>query len=203
MADTRVSALTSLNGADIVAADLIDIVDVSDTTMAASGTSKKVPITDLITALRALGDLPEMAHKTVDQSNNSATVLADVTELTFPVVANGIYAIEFRLFVVAAATTTGLVVSLNGPAIGTGYMRFGAHIPTTGTALTINGTGTYDSPIVAASTPSITIPTPTLVNAYLANGATAGTVALRMRSEVAGSNVTIQRGSWGRLTRIA
>ena len=41
MPDTPVSGLTSITAADIVDADLVDWVDTSDTTMAASGTNKR------------------------------------------------------------------------------------------------------------------------------------------------------------------
>lgn len=42
MADTKISALTALTGANLADADLLPIVDVSDTTMAASGTDKSM-----------------------------------------------------------------------------------------------------------------------------------------------------------------
>lgn len=48
MADTKISALTSLTGAGSTAdADELPIVDVSDTTMAASGTTKAISMVDL------------------------------------------------------------------------------------------------------------------------------------------------------------
>lgn len=42
MADTRISELTALSGADVAATDEFVVVDKSDTTMAASGTDKRV-----------------------------------------------------------------------------------------------------------------------------------------------------------------
>lgn len=55
MADTKISALTALLGASLASDDLVPVVDVSDTTMAASGTTKAMTITNLITGLSALG----------------------------------------------------------------------------------------------------------------------------------------------------
>lgn len=54
MPDTKLSALTALAAAP-VDADLIAIVDVSDTTMAASGTTKKITIANVFTDRTFLG----------------------------------------------------------------------------------------------------------------------------------------------------
>jgi hypothetical protein len=49
MADTKITALTALTAAD-PANDVIPIVDVSDTTMAASGTTKKISVNNILGA---------------------------------------------------------------------------------------------------------------------------------------------------------
>lgn len=200
---SKVTDLSALTGANLAGGDLIDLVDISDTTMSAQGTNKKQSVDELVIGLRRLAQLPQHVFKTADQSNNSNTTLADVTDLSFAVEANATYLVEFNLFVVAAATTTGLVVALNGPAIGTGYLRYGANIPTTTAVPFMNGATAYDTALVATATPSITVPVLAIVTGFLANGANAGTLALRMRSEISGSNATIQRGSWGRLVKVA
>ena len=51
MADTKISALTALTGANVADGDLFPVVDVSDTSMAASGTNKKMTRVELRTAL--------------------------------------------------------------------------------------------------------------------------------------------------------
>jgi hypothetical protein len=50
MADTEISALTALTGALAADGDLFVIVDVSDTTMAASGTDKSITLLDVLEA---------------------------------------------------------------------------------------------------------------------------------------------------------
>lgn len=57
MADTRISDLTAITGSSVASTDLVPIVDVSDTTMAASGTDKKITATELATAITTLGSL--------------------------------------------------------------------------------------------------------------------------------------------------
>lgn len=72
MADTKISALTALTGANLAAGDLAVVVDTSDTTMSADGTDKKMTITELIAGLEALGvggepdamDVPGVAFAT-------------------------------------------------------------------------------------------------------------------------------------------
>jgi hypothetical protein len=46
MADQKISQLNSLTGANTASGDLVTIVDISDTTMGASGTNKKMTLTE-------------------------------------------------------------------------------------------------------------------------------------------------------------
>lgn len=61
MANTKISALTAITGANLAASDLAVVVDVSDTSMAASGTTKKTTVTDLATAIATAGSLATSA----------------------------------------------------------------------------------------------------------------------------------------------
>ena len=64
MADQRITDLTGLTGAGTATTDVLPIVDVSDTTMAASGTTKKIAISDLAVGL---GVLTSAQHEAVLQ----------------------------------------------------------------------------------------------------------------------------------------
>lgn len=57
MANVKISGLTAIDGATLASTDLIPVVDVSDTTMAGSGTSKKTTVAGLATAIAAAGSL--------------------------------------------------------------------------------------------------------------------------------------------------
>ncbi len=46
MADQKISQLNSLTGANTASGDLVTVVDISDTTMGASGTNKKMTLTE-------------------------------------------------------------------------------------------------------------------------------------------------------------
>jgi hypothetical protein len=83
MADTKITALTALTAAD-PANDVIPIVDVSDTTMAASGTTKKISVNNILgasgTATLAsatiTGDLTvDTSTLKVDSANNRVGIV--------------------------------------------------------------------------------------------------------------------------------
>jgi hypothetical protein len=199
MPDTKISALAQLSGTDLAGGDQFPAVDVSDTTMASSGTTKRISTDDMRIAFGA----PLIVVKSADQSSSDASTLSDVTGLSWPIVANGVYVFAFDLWVLAAATTTGLVIAVNGPTLGTGYLRYGYETPTSATARWQSAATAFNTALVATGVPSTTTAHLARVKGYLSNGANAGTLQLRMRSEVAGSSVTIQRGSYGKLTRLA
>jgi hypothetical protein len=78
MADTKITALTALTAAD-PANDVIPIVDVSDTTMAASGTTKKISVNNILSSSpTASGALTVTGLVTA----GSATITGDLTVAT-------------------------------------------------------------------------------------------------------------------------
>jgi hypothetical protein len=86
MADRRVTEDTAITGANVVAADLFDVVDVSDTTDAATGTNKKITAAETAIAIAALGSLAtdaELAAHTGDASaaHAATAISADSTTL--------------------------------------------------------------------------------------------------------------------------
>jgi len=94
MADTKITALTALTAAD-PANDVIPIVDVSDTTMAASGTTKKISVNNILgasgTATLAsatiTGDLTvDTSTLKVDSTNNRVGIGTATPAVTFDVV---------------------------------------------------------------------------------------------------------------------
>jgi len=98
MPDTKITALTALTAAD-PANDVLPIVDVSDTTMAASGTTKKISINNVLgcsgTATLAsatiTGDLTvDTSTLKVDSANNRVGINTASPQQAFEVVAAGI-----------------------------------------------------------------------------------------------------------------
>lgn len=196
------SDLAKLTASQIALADYLGVRDVSDTSMAATGTNKEILVGDIIDKLRLDQGLPLVKYKTADQSNSSNTTLADVTDMAWAMAVSGEYVLEVICFVVSAATTTGLVLALNGPASPTA-VQYSMESPTSGTAGFHSGATAYETALVATGVLSTTLPQAVRLWGHIRNGSNAGDLQLRMRSEVSGSNTTIRRGSFGRLTRVA
>ena len=76
MADTKITALTALTAAD-PANDVIPIVDVSDTSMAASGTTKKISVNNILGA----SGTATLASATItgDLTVDTSTLVVDAT----------------------------------------------------------------------------------------------------------------------------
>lgn len=190
MADSKVTDLAALSAANIAAGDLLEIVDVSDTSMAASGTNKKVTASDL----RRVGDLVDwqIVVKGSDETVNNSAALQDDNDLLFPVAANESWVFEFLFFTTAASNTPDLRVALTFPAGATvlaevvgptngittvpGELRIFTPITTSGTAVT--GIG------------SISTATPVRIKGVIRNGANAGSVTLQWAQNSADASDT-------------
>lgn len=136
----------------------------------------------------------------VINNNAVANTIQDVTGLSFPVVAGGIYQFEFFIDYTAAATTTGSRWSINGPAFS--RLMLQSNYGLTTTSLTFNQVGAYDQP--AAANASSPLTTGNL--AYMAGQITPsadGNVIARFASEIAGSAITAKRGSLLKWTQVA
>jgi len=196
VANQRVEDLTLIAGNLLVPGDRLIAWDVSDSGDGVAGGDGSYKGVDIDWIGRTV-------YKTADQSNSSNTTLADVTDLAWTVEASKRYVFEFNLFVVAAATTTGLVVAMNGPTIGAGAIKYAYQSPTSGTATFYSGASAYDTALVATGVPSTSVPHLVRVIGYFKAGSTDGTLTLRMRSEVNASNATILEGSSGTIRRVA
>jgi len=109
MADTKITALTALTAAD-PANDVIPIVDVSDTTMAASGTTKKISVNNILGA----SGTATLASATITGALGAAGL--NVTSATIP--ANGVYLGSANNLSFSAASTLGMTLNSTGLAIG-------------------------------------------------------------------------------------
>jgi hypothetical protein len=115
MADSKITALTALTTAD-PATDMFPVVDVSDTTMAASGTTKRISINNILacspTATLAsatiTGDLTvDTSTLKVDSTNNRVGVNNASPSEALDVTGNGFFRGDVSVF----SPTGGAVVS--------------------------------------------------------------------------------------------
>ena len=148
MAKTKITALTELTDTNIAIGDLIPIVDISDTSQAASGTTKKVTITSLATAVASAfsGDSPTFVNLTT----TGTTTLGDSGDAT---TVNG------TLGVTGVATFTDNIVMASGKGID-----FSATANSSGTMtselLSDYEEGTWTPTLTPATSGTITITSP-------------------------------------------
>lgn len=126
--------------------------------------------------------------------SNSTVNFADVTGLTFSVSANTVYSFACDLSYTTAVSTTALQLAINGPASPTA-MRYSVRTSTTATAMHSASQSAYDTNTNPGTGGGATA-LPVRISGTLENGANAGTLAIRLRSEVASSAVTVLRGSF-------
>ena len=129
----------------------------------------------------------------VTNANATANTLADVTGLSFPVVAGQRYAFSFYIAFTAAATTTGSRWSINGPA--TSLLAYHSRYSLTTTTETVNhGLSIYNSPAAANLSSAATAGNVAVIEGLLIPTAN-GTVIARFASEVASSAIVAKAGS--------
>lgn len=124
---------------------------------------------------------------------NSTNTFANVTGLTWYVAASTNYAFVCELSYTAGSTGTALQLSVNGPAIGAGAVRFSVTTATSATAVHFASQSAYEANTNPGSSGGSTA-LPATIAGVIENGATAGTVAIRFRSEST-TIVTVLRGS--------
>lgn len=124
-----------------------------------------------------------------DVVNNNATAntIADVTGLSFNVVANTTYQFRFVIVYSSAASTTGSRWSINGPA--TTHMSYTSEYTLTATSITNNqGLASYNVPS-GASASSLTTNNRCVIEGEIRPSAN-GTVIARFASEISASAIT-------------
>lgn len=120
---------------------------------------------------------------------NATTSYADITDLVIPVAANQRLAIECHIIYSANATTTGIGIGWTGPASPVrtgGQMIAGLTVATVGGTTSIgNDTGGVTTASTATSGNSATF------RGTWVNGANAGNIQMRFKSEIAVANAII------------
>ena len=123
----------------------------------------------------------------VINNNGVANTLADVTGLTFPVVAGSRYAFKVVIVYSSAATTTGSRWVINGPAATD--MSYTSQYPTSATAITNNTSlAGYNLP-AASNASSLTTNNRCIIQGEILPSAN-GSVQVRFASEITASAIT-------------
>ena len=139
-------------------------------------------------------------RKTANQTINAgAGVFTDIADLTFPVVAGVDYAFEFYITFRSAATGTGWKAGVNCPA-GTLDFWAGSDVIANGAAGVATHTERHNvvrddmTQLTATITANVDLNV-RIKGRYLCTAD--GTFAARFASELANTDIVVQKGSWG------
>jgi hypothetical protein len=150
-------------------------------------------------AARVVGAV-RAVRKTTDEAF-STTNFADVADLSILLAPNSHYEFEAYGGYTAALATTGAQVSVNGPA-SPNLVRFIGYVSESVTSDRKGAGANYDVAIAGTGSAGATA-LPWGLQGSISTGATGGLFTVRARSEVAGSAVTILRGSILKVSAVA
>ena len=166
-------------------------------------TQGRAVVSNMPNAGTPVTDSDSIVRLTADVTNNNATAntIADVTGLSFPVLANKLYWFEFNIVFTSAATTTGSRWAISGPASPT-YLNYISEYSLTTTTTTRNAlVQAYDSPAAANATSAATGNNWALITGVI-QPSSAGTVIARFASEISSSAIVARAESFVRYRQI-
>lgn len=130
----------------------------------------------------------------VTNSNAIANSIADVTGLSFPVVAGSRYYFKFWIFYTSAATGTGSRWAINGPSLT--ELSLKSEYSLAATTQTVNAVSGYDLPAASNATSAATNTGNWAVLEGIIRTSVDGSVIARFASEVSSSAITAKIGSF-------
>jgi hypothetical protein len=155
-------------------------------------TNAGAPVTDSDTIVRLTAD--------VTNNNATANTIADVTGLSFPVLAAKLYWFEFHIVYTAAATSTGSRWSISGPTFT--HLDYSSEYSLTTTTATRNAfLQAYDSPTGANATSAATGNNYAQIIGVI-QPSSDGTVTARFASEIASSAIIAKVNSFVRYRQV-
>lgn len=148
----------------------------------------------------------QVLRKGSDQIH-ALTSYGDITGLTFTLLANAKYRVEYDLVHQSAAVTTGIGFAVTGPAAPSALsvmaMTLGARTAATAGAFGSYAATAYDQPnLFTTAVEAANTDYASRMHVYIETGASGGDLIPRVRAEVA-ANVTVRAGSFAYLKRIS
>jgi len=135
----------------------------------------------------------------VSNANSAANTIADITGLSFPVIAGQTYQFEFLIDWTSALITTGARFSISGPAFS--RLAYRSAYALTATTETVANLGVYDMPATANASPAIVGGNIAKIEGLI-TPAVDGNVIARFASEISLSAITAKAGSIVKWVRV-
>lgn len=132
------------------------------------------------------------ARRVAANVSNSTVSFSDITGLTWTATSGTSYSFQCSIYFASAISTTGIGLAVNGPTAS--LIRYQAIIPTTATAQSSFPATTYDASTTLGTAALTTVLEARVTGTVIPSAN--GTLAIRFRSEVAASAITVQAGSF-------
>jgi hypothetical protein len=159
------------------------------------GVNPSASFADVTTRLNAVTSV----RKTADQTNTTTT-LANMTDMSFPVVIGGTYRFDFLFSYSSSLVTAGIGVAVTTPAVAAGGLNYQGAIggfAAAGAGATWHGEAqASDGLIMSTAVAVINTFYICRVHGVLHNPTAAGSIQLRFRAEVA-ATITVKAGAHG------
>jgi tail-like repeat protein len=139
--------------------------------------------------------LVTMARVAADVQQSSGTTFSNL--FTIPILANEVWSFECVIYFLTAAATTGIVLQADSPS-SPAASQISLLTLETATAVR-NLTGAQGVALVG--TAGLATVLEARLSGTIENGANAGNIVIKFRSEVNASAVTVKRGSWARFIK--
>lgn len=147
MADTIQSGFANLDETTLAVGDFIPLRDVSDTSMAGTGTNKEITVQDFLDFMKLVPNIgigiPRVAHLN-SQHSISTQACTEVTDLTLALEA-GTYIFDYRLIVQSATATVGPWFNFNFDGTATKARWWFVYADLSATLLAAIGTMAHDT----------------------------------------------------------
>ena len=137
----------------------------------------------------------QTVRTTAQTTDSTSAAVTNIAGLAFPVAAGASYNFQCYVINTSAATTTGVRLSVTGPTIGAGLITFNTMTVQTAIATLSESASAYDA-VSTSIAAIITVPQINRIVGFFKAGATAGNLQITMNTEIDGSAVTAEIGSW-------
>jgi hypothetical protein len=147
MANTKQSDFADLTETTIALGDKFPLVDISDTSMAATGTNKEITVQDVMDFMArtpSAGYAINRVKQLTAQHSVSTTACTEVTDLTMAVEA-GTFSFEYKLIVQSATITVGPQFNFNFDGTTTKARWWFQYADLSSTLLAAIGTAAHDT----------------------------------------------------------
>lgn len=138
---------------------------------------------------------------TTGTTSNATITFADVSGISFPLMANTVYFFEFSIIWQSTNTGVGISFGINGPTSPT-FVLVRTEIPTSLTAVTQGMARAYSTGTATGAIDTANANCFAKCYGFISNGSNTGNLTLQLKSSTT-TSVSVRAGTVGRLFRLS